>query len=47
MNKKNNQEPISIEEYLLKRKQIKKEETKKKKTLQENNPTWMLAGLYG
>lgn len=47
MNKKNSQKPISIEEYLLKRQQIKKEEAKKKKTIQEHNPAWMMAELYG
>jgi len=45
MEKKKKQEPISIEEYLKKRKKIKNKEEQKKKPEQEKSPAWMLAGL--
>ena len=46
MEKKNNQEPISIEEYLIKRQKIKDEEERKKKKDQEKAQIWMLADLW-
>lgn len=40
------QEIISMEEYLDKRRKMKRNEKSKMKKMQEKSPAWILAGLY-
>ena len=44
--RKENQEIISMEEYLCKRQKIRETEEKGVKRTREKSPAWMLAELY-